>query len=233
MAVCTLKELAYKKLETPGFARTVKSIGDCPYELAVPLLKLMNVHQLSLVEENTPRLGDSTHALWKVHTLKAFPTIADTHEIDADNIDWRQVYHEMQQDRRDREQAARERLKANYSQIAKGKNERKVQVTQKTAPTRQQVRSAASRGPFSALTAGGGGGGASIMSKAVKASLNSVTRDLPRPAALPLLSTRSIIRPNPNSRHGHELPKSVDRGVSQVNTKPRPSKFLLPTTQRK
>lgn len=166
MTVCSLKSLAYKKLEIPGILRSIKTIGQCPYHLAERLLVQMTPVQLSALEERSPEIRAKAQDVWKLHTLKAFPTITDTHDIEGDDIDWRVVYQDMQAHRRDCELLAREKLKAKYSQIASGKNDRKIQVTQLREPTKGHTRSAGpSKGPQSG-----------IMKKIYKASENSLTR---------------------------------------------------------
>lgn len=226
--VASLKTIAYRQMALPSFHKTLKTIGSCPYDLAEPILKLVTYHQLTQIEDNTPELVHRTMPLWKLHTLKAFPDIKYTHDIEAEDIDWRTVFQELQEERRAREEAARAKLKQNYNQIADAKNGRKIQVTQLKAPTRQQIRNSAANSARNTLGLPTRGS-TSIMGKAVKATLNSFTRNTVRPSMV------ASVRPNPNTRVSSlsTLPAKSNVGSLPVtDNKSRPSKFLLPKLKR-
>lgn len=242
-SIPTLKYLAYKRLEHPHVLRSIKTIPNCPFDVARPLLSLMTPVQLLAIEERTPRLLYDTLPLWKSHTLKAFPSIVDTHEIDGDDIDWRVVYQDMQDERKERELQAREKLRANYNQIASGKSDRKIQVIQKAVPTKQRIRSSGLSSSQSAATPVKG---ASIMGKAVKASMNSFTRQFSgtstRPGSAvsssssPIRSTSGAGRPGSNSAKnaGSASSPVMKLSLPQTRNASRPitSKFLVRTNKR-
>lgn len=224
MPLASLKDHVYHVLEHPAIFKKLRHIQNCPYNLAEPFLKLMTPHQLLLIEDNTPRLGLYTQPLWRAHTLKLFPTIGETHEIDGDaaaDADWRATYEDMQQDRLDREQSARERLKARYNKIADGKSEKAIQVIKaqplKTGRSRGSLtsRSISARAPVKP--------GLAIMNKALKSAMHSTTRT---PGNSSISTTNTPIRPNPNQARTMK-PTSI-----RCEPVSRPSKFLLPTIKK-
>lgn len=242
MPVATLKHLAYKKIDNPGFYKKLKSLGSCPYDLLEPVIKQMTVHQILVLEENTVRLIEHTQPVWKMHTLKTFPSIVDSYDIDDDeneDADWRLIFHELQEERREREQAAREKLRANYSQIATGKSDRKIQVIRKAAPSRGEVRASVARASSSTPSRGIAG----IMGKAVKATVNSATR-LPSKQTSSSSSSSVVmnsLRPSPTaSTSGRTLSNQLSarsslvakKPLSAIGQTPRTSKFLSPISKR-
>lgn len=241
MTIRTLKENAYKVLEHPGIYKRIKSVRGCPYNIAEPILKLMTHHQLLLVEENTPHLDLYTQGLWRLHTLKQFPSIADSHEIDGDaalDADWRATFEDMQQERRERELAAREKLKANYGKIADGKSERSIQVIKRPPPAPPGSARARATGLVSAKTALGlraptKAAGGSIMSKAMKGAMSSTTRAAGKPSRSSPASVPQAVRPKASIQSpSAQTPSPFKKALPKMDVNTRQSKFLTPSTRR-
>ena len=217
----SLKDTLYKYFESPIVYKKIKHIKGCPCNLAEPFLRLLSHHQLLQVEANTPGLERDTQNLWRMHTLKQFPNIGETHEISgeaAQDADWRATFEDLTQDRREREQAARERLKANYGKIADGKSERAIQIIKREAPVGRGPRNKVSAlgTARSSLGLKSARPGPTILTKALKGAMSSTTRP-----------SNTKIPPRPNE--SRVMQKST---LPTTNTAPRPSKFLLPTVKK-
>ena len=160
-----------------------------------------------------------------MHTLKQFPSIVDTHEIDGEaavDADWRATYEDMQQDRIEREQAARERLKARYGKIADGKSERSIQVIKAQPLKASRSRSSIGGRSSLGLRSPTAKPGLAIMSKAVKNALQSSTR---APGSSSISTSRVPIHPNPNLAR-------LGKPESKFHVASTTSKFLLPRIKK-
>lgn len=164
MSPASLKSIAYKKLEIAGILKSIENFSNCPFHVAKRLLEQLSPTQLLKIEKNDPTILEEAQAIWKLHTLKSFPNAGVQHDIFGDDTDWRAIYQKMHQDRMESEKIAREKLRARYSQIAAGKNDRKIQVTNLKAPSRVKKSSQ----PI--MTA------SPVMRKIYKAAENSSTR---------------------------------------------------------
>lgn len=131
-SVSTLRTICIQTVE-----RNPKSISLIPEAAAaviLPALRSLTVGQLAHLESLNPWLLDEDQPLWKAHVLHAFPNVGAEYDLspssdgedEGEVTDWRATYRMLDDEHREKQRAAVERLRNKYQKIDAAKTEKRV-----------------------------------------------------------------------------------------------------------